>query len=313
MKLSHIRDIAAVAERGSLHAAARQLGIAQPAISRSIRQLEHELGVTLFERSARGVTLTPAGELFLRRARAAQNELRQAREEIAQMKGETSGQVSVALSTVSHIALLPRVIEPFRQRYGDIFMRITEGLFPTLESTLLDGDLDFYVGPLAETPSKKFLVEKLFDNTRVVFGRKGHALSGARSLVDLVDAQWITTTVTSVSEAELYPLFERHGLPRPKVAMQAPSALSMIVAAGNSDLLMMLPEQWLGSRLAEEMLEPLQLEEILPAAPICIVRRARLPLTPAAEYLADLLRRSAEHHCAAREAGRSKGITFSRG
>jgi LysR family transcriptional regulator of abg operon len=153
MKLSHIRDIAAVAERGSLHAAARQLGIAQPAISRSIRQLEHELGVTLFERSARGVTLTPAGELFLRRARAAQNELRQAREEIAQMKGETSGQVSVALSTVSHIALLPRVIEPFRQRYGDIFMRITEGLFPTLESGLLcralGGD------PVEEIPGRK--------------------------------------------------------------------------------------------------------------------------------------------------------------
>lgn len=300
MKLTHIRDIAAVAERGSLRAAARQLGIAQPAISRSIRELEHELGVALFERSARGVKLTPPGDLFLRRALAAQNELRQAREEIAQMKGATTGQVSVALSTVSHLALLPHVIEPFRQRYGDTFMRITEGLFPSVEATLLDGGLDFYVGPLAETPSKEFVVEKLFDNTRVVFGRKGHALSGARSLRDLVEAQWITTTVTSVSEAELYPLFERHGLPRPRVAMQAPSALTMIVAAGNSDLLMMLPEQWLGSSFAREKLEPFHITEVLPAAPICIVRRARLPLTPAAEHLADLLRRSAEHHLAAR-------------
>lgn len=300
MKLTHIRDIAAVAERGSLRAAARQLGVAQPAISRSIRELEQELGAVLFERSARGVKLTPIGELFLRRAHAAQNELRQAREEIAQMKGATTGQVSVALSTVAHISLLPRVIEPFRQRYGDTFVRITEGLFPALAATLLDGGLDFYVGPLSEAPSKEFLVEKLFDNTRVVFGRKGHALAGARSLRDLVEAQWITTTVTSASQAELYPLFERHGLPRPKVAMQAPSALSMIVAAGNSDLLMMLPEQWLGSRLAEEKLEPFQIEEVLPAAPICIVRRARLPLTPAAEHLADLLRRAAAHLVAAR-------------
>jgi len=306
MKLTQIRDIAAVAERGSLRAAARQLGLAQPAISRSIRELEHELGVGLFERSARGVKLTPAGELFLRRARTVQNELRQAREEIAQARGETTGQVSVGLSTASHIALLPRVIEPFRQRYGDTFLRITEGLFPNLEPALRDGDLDFYVGPLAETPSKEFLVEKLFDNTRVVFGRKGHLLSNARSLRDLTEAQWITTTVTSASQAELYPLFESHGLPRPKVAMQAPSALSMIVAAGNSDLLMMLPEQWLGSHLADEMLEAFHLEETLPAAPICIVHRARLPLTPAAEFFADLLRRSAEHHRARRAAGGSK-------
>ena len=68
MKLNSLRDFLAVAERGSLRAAARQLGVAQPAITRNIQELEKELGVVLFERQARGVTLSPMGEVFLRRA-----------------------------------------------------------------------------------------------------------------------------------------------------------------------------------------------------------------------------------------------------
>ena len=294
MKLTQIRDISAVAERGSLRAAARHLGIAQPAITRSIRELEHELGATLFERSARGVTLTPLGQLFLRRANAAQNELRQAKEEIDQLMGETTGRVSVALSTVSHIALLPRALDQFRAKYPNVVIRIIEGLFPSLETPLKDGSIDFYVGPLSEEPpAREFLVEKLFDNTRVVFGRKGHPLAGATSLAQLTGASWITTSVTSSSEAELYPLFEKQGLPRPRVEMHAPSALTMIIAAANTDLLMMLPVQWLGFSATRELLEPLSLDETLPAASICIVRRSRLPLTPAAEYFSDMLRRAA--------------------
>ena len=61
MKFSAVRDFLAVAERGSLRAAARQLNGSQPAISRSIQELERELGVVLFERSPSGVQLTPMG------------------------------------------------------------------------------------------------------------------------------------------------------------------------------------------------------------------------------------------------------------
>jgi DNA-binding transcriptional LysR family regulator len=74
----------------------------------------------------------------------------------------------------------------------------------------------------------------------------------------------------------------------------------MIIAAAHSDLLMMLPEQWLDFPSTLALLDPIPVEEPLPAPSICIVQRARLPLTPAAEYLADMLRRAAQHHVAAR-------------
>src|ERR1700709_640112 len=71
MELRHLRYFAAIAEEGSFTAAAERLWVAQPGLSTQIRRLETELGVRLFERHTRGVTLTPAGALFLERARVA--------------------------------------------------------------------------------------------------------------------------------------------------------------------------------------------------------------------------------------------------
>lgn len=293
MKLSQLRDVITVAERGSLRAAARHLGLAQPAITRSIQELERELGVALFERQAKGMVLTPMGELFVRRASAAQGELRRAREEIDQLRGQSTGRISVGLSTVSHIALLPRVLDTFRARYPEVFLDLVEGLFPTMESALKDGNLDFYVGPLPETQlPQEFAVEKLFDNERVILARKGHALARATSLRELVDAGWITTSITVQHQAELDPLFERHGLPAPKIRLRAHSALTMIVAAASSDLLTMLPKQWCEFPWTHALLDLINVKETLHAPAIQVVRRARLPLTPAAEFLCDLMRRA---------------------
>jgi LysR family transcriptional regulator of abg operon len=62
VRLNQIRDVVAIADHGSLRSAAQHLGLAQPALTRSIRELEHELKVDLFERHARGMALTPYGE-----------------------------------------------------------------------------------------------------------------------------------------------------------------------------------------------------------------------------------------------------------
>jgi LysR family transcriptional regulator of abg operon len=296
MKLHHLRHLIVVAERGSIRGAARHLGSAQPAITRSIHEIERELGTAVFERKAKGMVLTPAGELFLRRAITIQEELRRAREEIDQFAGKTTGTVSIGLSTASHIALLPYALKRFKEKYPNTFLDISEGLFPAMERALQNGSLDFYVGPATESPiSKEFLVEKLFDNARLIFGRKGHPLAGARSLKDLAGAKWIGTSVTVATEAELGPLFNRAGLPAPRIEIQAHFALTMIMAAASSDLLTMLPQQWRHSPLTAALLHIFEIQESLPAAPICIVRRARLPLTPAAEYLCDMMRRAAQH------------------
>lgn len=305
MKLAHLHIVTAVAERGSLRAAARELGIAQPALTRSIREIERDLGAPLFERRPKGTVLTPMGELFRRRAVSVLGELRRAREEIDQALGRATGQVTVALSSAAQISLLPHALAAFRRQYPEVRLNIRDGLFPTVETRLRDGDIDFYVGPLTDfTPVKELLVEKLFDNSRVILGRRGHPLGHAKTLADLVDARWIATSVTADSGAELEPLFERHGLPKPIVEMHLAAGLALAPAVANTDLLIMVPEQWLNLPLAAEQLMAFDLAEPLPAAPICLVTRARLPLTPAAQAFADLFARAGLHY---REARRSEG------
>lgn len=300
MKLNHIRDVIAVAERGSLRSAARFLGVAQPAITRSIRELEHELGVALFERRVTGMVLTPMGAAFLRRATGIQLELQRTRDEIEQLKGIGTGSVAVGLATAPHVALLPRVIEPFRRRFPDVRLKISEGLFPAMEGDIQDGKIDFYVGPLAEDFQPiELVVERLFENRRIIVGRIGHPLAAATSLADLEKAHWVSTSVTLVSEAELNPVFERRGLPLPRIAVQTETALSMITVAASSDLLAMLPQQWLEFIAATRLVQHIAVREDLVAPTICSVRRARLPLTPAAEYLNDLFRRVALNHARA--------------
>lgn len=294
MKLSHIRDVIAIAERGSLRAAARHLGIAQPAMTRSIRELELELGATLFERSASGVTLTPIGEAFVRRVTSVQHELDRARDEVAQMTGRSTGTISVGLSTAPHMGMLARVLPAFRSRYPNVKLDLIEGLFPSMEAQLREGEIDFYVGPSAEDRlSGEFSVETLIENTRVVLGRRGHPLRHACTLAELADAEWVTTSVTIDHDAELRPVFEEAGMPMPNIAVHARSGLTMIAVAASTDLLALVPRQWLDFAGRTGLLEHIAIREQLRAPALRIIHRARLPLTPIAQHLCDLFRRAA--------------------
>jgi LysR family transcriptional regulator of abg operon len=294
MKLHHLRDIVAIAERGSLRAAARHLSVAQPALTRSVRELERELSVALFERRTRGMILTPMGSAFVRRARSILGEMRRAREEVEQLHGGTRGKVVAGLSLAAHIALLPKTLSPFRARYPQVQLHVIEGWYPTLEAGLKDGSVDFYVGPEPDAPLPPDLCqEKLFDNTRVILARVGHPLGRAKSLRALADAEWATTSITFKAEEELHGLFREHGLPPPRLAPQSQSAVTLQIALANSDLLAMVPEQWTNFPAARGMLAPINVKETFRAPSIVIICRTDLPLTPAAEFYLDLLRRGA--------------------
>ncbi len=295
MKLNAIRDFLAVAERGSLRAAARQVGGSQPAMSRSIQELERELGVALFQRTAGGVRLTAMGEVFLLRASTVRDELRRAQEEIDQLRGETHGHLRVALSSVPHIALLPNALQSFRAKYPNVVIDIIDAVYPTIELDLKESRIDCYIGPVPDDLGVDLVKEKLLDNTRIIVGRKGHPLAKATSLRDLVHAEWISTSITHVAEDELGPLFESNGLPPPKLVVRAHSALTFLVSLVYSDLLMMVPVQWIKSPLLRDHVQIIQVQEDLPAPPIALVRRNGLQLTPAAEYFADMMRRAVLH------------------
>lgn len=301
MKLSHIRDVLAVAESGSLRAAGRALGVAQPAITRSLREIEHELGASLFERHAKGVRLTPIGEAFVRRAAVVQAELRRAKEEVDQLRGQDVGQVSVVMSIAASISLLSRAIFAFRSAYPDALLRVSEGLFQPVETDILDGRVDFYVGALSTPVSNpRLAVEQLFDNQRVVIARSGHPLRKATSVDELASAYWLRPALSDrSSEADFTEWLRDLGFAAPKVVMHTRSALQTVLAVSGSDLLTVVPRQWLELPEFGGRLEALPMIPPMGAAPVCLVRQSAIPLTPMAERLADGVRRVAGQYARA--------------
>jgi LysR family transcriptional regulator, regulator of abg operon len=293
MKLHHFRHVVAIAEHGSLRAAARYLQLAQPALTRSLGELERELGAALFERQARGMVLTPVGQAFVRRATSVLNDVRRAREEVDQLQCGVGGSIVVGLSIAAHIAMLPKSIGPFRDRYPALHLHIIEGFYPTLEAGLRNGTVDFYIGPKPKGPlPPEFAQRDLFANTRTVLCRKDHPLSNARSLKELANSEWATTSITSRAEEELSELFKSFKLPPPRLILRSQSALTLIVSLAYSDLLAMVPKQWIEFAPTADVLSTIQIRETLPAPTIVLIHRSDVPLTPAATFLADLMHRT---------------------
>ncbi len=292
MKLNQLKDVVAIVQHGSLSAAARRLEVAQPALTRSVRALERELGVLLFEREARGMKLTALGELFHRRASSIVTEVRRAQDELAQAQGDDTGELIAGLSIMPHVGMLPQALPLFRRRYPRVKLRLIEGLFPDLERRLRSGTVDFYLGAAPHTaPAPGVLVEHLFKNTRAVVARRDHPLHAAKSFRELAGAEWATTSIDYNTEHDLRQLFARYRMGEPEVALRAHTALSLMVGLAHSDLLALLPVQWGEFPLLRDALCTLPLKERLAAPPIVLIRRPDLPLTPAAEHFCDLMRR----------------------
>ena len=292
MKLHHFNEVLRIAESGSIRAAARSLKMAQPALTRSLADLERELGAPLFERRARGVVPTTFGDAFVRRAAVILHEMRRTRDDIDQLRGANTGIITIGLSIAAHIALLSPSLQPFRRRFPNVRLNIIEGVYPTLETGLANGAVDFYVGPDGGgRVLPELTCETLSKGRRTILCRAGHPLTAATSLAALCDADWMSTSITADADAEIGNLFMRHGLKAPTIAVRGQSALTLMTCLASSDLLAMVPAQWADFTLTRGKLDTIRVVEALQAPAIVVVMRVGLPLTPAATYLLDLIRR----------------------
>ncbi|MGE3144695.1 MAG: LysR family transcriptional regulator, partial [Pseudorhodoplanes sp.] len=128
MDFRELRYFSFVAELKSFSRAAAQLRIAQPALSRCVRQLEEELGVTLFDRHGRGVTLTEAGQTLYERAQTLLQGLRQARDDVATTSAVPRGSLRLAVPPAAGQGLAPSLIERYHALYPQVSIHIHEGV-----------------------------------------------------------------------------------------------------------------------------------------------------------------------------------------
>ena len=148
--LRQIRAIIAVREEGSFTRAALRENATQSGISQHVATAERALGIKLFERSATGVTPTPAGRRYYERCIEAISRLENAQQEARGMADAVSGDLRIGLiPTLTRAALAP-TLERFNPRHPDVRMHIVEGYSGLLTDMVLADELDFAVVPTRE-------------------------------------------------------------------------------------------------------------------------------------------------------------------
>jgi DNA-binding transcriptional LysR family regulator len=163
VELRHLRYFVAVAEEATFVAAARRLGIAQPALTRQIQALERELEVGLLERTPKGTRLTPAGDVTHAMAR---HLLREVDAAVDRARGSGLGIVGRCVICAGVRALgsglVGRIVERVRSRYPDVELGIIEGALDRQMQALLDGDADVGIG-IPASPAYPGLLSETVD------------------------------------------------------------------------------------------------------------------------------------------------------
>jgi DNA-binding transcriptional LysR family regulator len=121
---SELNAAAAIAARKSFRAAANDLGISPSALSHAIASLESRLGVRLFNRTTRSVSLTPAGERFLARVKPAMSEIADAMHEVNEQRSTPAGLIRINTSEGAGEQILAPIVTEFLRRYGDVQLEI---------------------------------------------------------------------------------------------------------------------------------------------------------------------------------------------
>lgn len=287
MRLTQIRDFLAVVECGGIRAAARKLGVAQPTITKSIRSLEAELHVQLFGRNARGIVRTPAGRAFFARASVAHAELRKAEEEAGQFGGSNAGSVAFGVGPTGVALIVPEAVACFRQQFPHAPIRIVEGLAHVLLASVRDETLDFVIGLRSITKLDAALrFRPLYRNEILVCARKGHPLCHARSLAELLGAEWVASSTFSLPGGPVERLFAVAGLAPPRPMIKCDSYNTVVALLAHSDMLGIMQRRMLKEPYAREFLEEISIADSMPSVTAGIFTRADTPLTKVAAAMA---------------------------
>ena len=160
-----LASLLAIAEHGSVSAAARARNLTQPSISRQVQELERQLGAHLVERTSQGARLTPAGESLAEGARELLIGLAALPDRVRSRQGEVSGRVRLGTIDSIGIYVLPPILAKFVQANPRVDVQVVCQSSPQLTAMLLDDELDVAVGT---TEHPKLTSERLYQNPVVV-------------------------------------------------------------------------------------------------------------------------------------------------
>ncbi len=225
IRLRQLRCFVTVARKKSFVLAAEHLGLTQPAVSRSIKELEHILGQDLFDRTVRGATLTPNGQAFLDSAEAA---ILQINSGLQVFSGDTDAHEYVRIGALPNVCsqFLPPIVKDFKEDHPLAGVHVIPGTNAGLLDCLRRGEADFVIGRLSSSEDMRGLTfEALFDEPLIFVVKKDHPLAGAQAtLEEALGYPLLLPPEGTIIRDEVDRFFAGRGVAQPRDTIESTSS-----------------------------------------------------------------------------------------
>lgn len=302
LKMRHLILLVELGRHASIANAAAAARLTQPSASRLISDLEHVLGIQLFERMARGVVPTWAGKMLIRRAGVALAEMDAAHFEISTLLSGIGGRVAIGSVLTPATNILMQAIKLFKARSQKASLVVDFSTSKSMVERLLDGQLDMVLGRILDTSTVPLLnFEPITDEVHHLIVRATHPLVGRADLqlAELVEQSWIVPPAGSILRDRLTALFLSEGLDPPVETVETLSVPLVVSLVTNTDMLVALPKELVQAQLTAGELVALPFDLKLRMDVYGIITRQGHVLSPGAEILVDALREAAAVELAA--------------
>jgi DNA-binding transcriptional LysR family regulator len=305
VRLRDLHVLLAVAERGSMAKASEHLAISHPVVSKTISDLEHTLGVKLFDRSAQGVELTIYGKALLRCGVNVFDEMRQGLKQIETLADPTTGELRIGSPEIIMAGLLPQIIERFSRQHPRIKLHaVLENAAMLQFQQLRERNIDFLIARTSQLSAADDLAtEILFDEPFLAVAGTSSRWARARALRldQLMGESWILPPYDSVAGSLLLQLFRANNVepPEPSIATLSVQLTVTLIAGGRFvGLLPRSTAQFNAKRVGLKIL-PMQLPGARIAAGVITVKNRTL--SPLADLFIDCARDVAKSIASAAE------------
>lgn len=274
VKFRHVQAFVEITRLGSMKRAAEALFLTQPAISKTLKELEEIVGAPLLTRSRAGVDLTPQGKVFLHFAEMSVAALRQGFEGVAQLERQGKTFLSIGLLPSVAARLMPEVVQALEVTSPDISLRILDGPHAFLTQKLRAGDLDLVIGRMGAPDTMTGLSFMQLYHEHVVFVvRPGHPILQAPRLLDV--PKW--PVVYPPEGSAIYPLVEQffiaNGIGEINRRLETVSGAFGRVYTNRSDAIWIISAGVVANDLAEGKLVKLPFDTSITKGPVGLMLR----------------------------------------
>lgn len=278
------------AKLGSLTAAGEQLAISQPAVSQAMKQLERQLGTKLFQRGAKGMKLTPEGEILFSYVKTGYEQFELGEQVLLKLKNLEAGEIRIGASDMTLQYYLLPYLEQFHEKYPGIKVVVTNAPTPETISNLEEGKIDFGVitTPFSEKQGFHMKevreIEDIFVAGRKYFQLKNH-MTDFRELSDYPIICLEKNTSTRKYMDEL--LKENQVILNPEFEL-ATSDMIVQFALRNLGIGCVVKDFAL-EYIENGRLFVLRFNKMIPKRKMCVITQTKLPISPAARKLLELM------------------------